>query len=72
MTDLSALLVAARGQRTLRSAARLAGVSPRSIAMWEAGSLPKLGSLLRLLDVYGLPLAGRRAILDAHMAAVVS
>jgi len=69
---LASLLHAARGQRTLRSVALVAGVSERSIRWWESGELPKLTLLLRLLGAYRVSVPVHRAILDAHMREAVA
>ena len=69
LPSLAALLKAARGPRPVPAVAVAAKVSRRSIYLYESGTLPKLTTLLRLIDAYGLTVAGRGAILSAHMRA---
>jgi transcriptional regulator with XRE-family HTH domain len=72
MTTLAALLVSARGPRTVTSIAAASGLSRRTINLYERGQVPTLMSLVKLADALGLSLAARREVLAAHVAATTA
>ena len=68
--SFSALLKQARGLLTTTEAAERGRCTPRAINWWEGGTkLPKMTSLLALLDGYGIGGSARRTVLSAYTAA---
>lgn len=65
--NLAALLVTARGPRTVTHLAAASGLSRRTINLYERGTIPKLTTLIKLVDALGVSKGDRDAILAAHM-----